>query len=69
MSHEYGSLAMAVEVVPSVDAAIEHINLYGSGHTDVIVTEDAEIAEVCLLIYTPLAIDKVCLSFRLHRLS
>lgn len=49
---------MAVELVPSVDAAIEHINLYGSGHTDVIVTEDAEIAEVCLLIYTLLAIDK-----------
>ena len=34
----------AVEVVDSVGEAIEHIREYGSGDTDVIVTEDQEAA-------------------------
>jgi len=42
---EYGELAMAVEIVPDVHAAIEHINGHGSGHTDVIVTEDGTAAQ------------------------
>jgi len=42
---EYGKLAVAVEVVNDVDAAIEHVNAHGSGHTECIVTEDATIAE------------------------
>jgi delta-1-pyrroline-5-carboxylate synthetase len=42
---EYGELAMAVELVDSVVEAIEHINSHGSGHTDVIVTEDKATAE------------------------
>ena len=48
MRIEYGDLAMAVEVVPSVAAAIEHVNAHGSGHTDVIVTEDPVAAETFL---------------------
>merc|ERR1712072_1603250 len=36
---------MAVEVVPSVNVAIDHVNAHGSGHTDVIVAEDAATAE------------------------
>jgi len=36
---EYGDLCISVEVVPDIDAAIEHINQYGSHHTDSIVTE------------------------------
>lgn len=42
---EYGDLAMAVEVVGGVREAIDHVNAHGSGHTDVVVTEDGEIAE------------------------
>jgi len=39
---------MAVRAVPSADAAIEHINLHGSHHTDSIVTESREVAEAFL---------------------
>lgn len=35
---------MAVRAVPSVDAAIEHINCHGSQHTDAVVTEDSGVA-------------------------
>ncbi|RWS28246.1 delta-1-pyrroline-5-carboxylate synthase-like protein [Leptotrombidium deliense] len=40
MRTEYGALECAIEAVESVDEAIEHINTYGSSHTDVIVTEN-----------------------------
>jgi glutamate-5-semialdehyde dehydrogenase len=33
-----------VKVVEDLDAAIQHINRYGSGHTDTIVTNDLEAA-------------------------
>ncbi len=37
---EYLDLILSVKVVSSLDEAIDHINRYGSGHTDVIVTSD-----------------------------
>ena len=37
---EYLDLIVSVKVVASLDAAVQHINTYGSGHTDVIVTGD-----------------------------
>lgn len=37
---EFLSLTAAIKVVDSLDEAIDHIERYGSGHTDVIVTED-----------------------------
>lgn len=37
---EFLSLTAAVKVVDSIEEAIEHIERYGSGHTDVIVTRD-----------------------------
>jgi glutamate-5-semialdehyde dehydrogenase len=37
---EYLDLVLSVKVVPDMDAAMDHINRYGSGHTDVIVTAD-----------------------------
>jgi glutamate-5-semialdehyde dehydrogenase len=37
-SEEYLDLIMAVKVVKDVDEAIKHINVYGSAHTDAIVT-------------------------------
>lgn len=45
---EYGDLVLAVRVVSSVDEAIDHINTFGSHHTDAIVTADAEAAEAFL---------------------
>jgi glutamate-5-semialdehyde dehydrogenase len=37
---EYLSLKAAVKVVDSLDEALEHIEKYGSGHSEAIVTED-----------------------------
>ncbi len=37
---EYLDLVVSIRVVDGLDAAIDHINRYGSGHTDVIVTAD-----------------------------
>jgi gamma-glutamyl phosphate reductase len=44
-SMEYGDLRLSVRVVSSIDKAIEHIHRYGSGHTEVIVTDDKTQAE------------------------
>lgn len=42
---EYGDKILSYKFVNSVDEAIEHINTYGSGHTDCIITTDTENAE------------------------
>ena len=44
-STEYLDLILLVKIVDSIDRAIEHINEYGSGHTDSIITEDKKSAE------------------------
>jgi len=44
-STEYLDLILSVKIVDSIDRAIEHINEYGSGHTDSIITEDKKSAE------------------------
>jgi glutamate-5-semialdehyde dehydrogenase len=41
---EFLAMVLAVGVVDSVDAAIEHINLHGSGHSEAIVTPSADSA-------------------------
>ena len=41
---EYHALTLAVGVVDSAEEAIEHINRYGSGHSEAIVTRDTESA-------------------------
>ena len=41
---EYHALTLAVRVVGSVEEAIEHINHWGSGHSEAIVTRDTEAA-------------------------
>ena len=42
---EYGDKILAYKFVDNIDEAIEHINTYGSGHTDSILTRDEENAE------------------------
>lgn len=43
-SNEYLELRMAVRVVDGLDMAIDHINRFGSGHTDVIVSSSTDAA-------------------------
>jgi glutamate-5-semialdehyde dehydrogenase len=42
--HEFLDSIIAVKVVDGLDAAIEHIETFGSHHTDMIITEDADAA-------------------------
>ena len=44
-AHEYGDKILAFKTVENVNEAIEHINAYGSGHTDSIITKNVENAE------------------------
>jgi glutamate-5-semialdehyde dehydrogenase len=44
-SAEYLDLILAVRVVPDLAAAVEHIQRYGTDHTEVIVTRDHQSAE------------------------
>ena len=44
-SAEYLDYILSIKVVGGLDEAIEHINLYGSGHTDCIVTSDIQKAD------------------------
>jgi glutamate-5-semialdehyde dehydrogenase len=41
---EYSALILSIKIVGNLDEAIDHINRYGSHHTDAIVTEDSEAA-------------------------
>jgi glutamate-5-semialdehyde dehydrogenase len=52
---EYLALTLAVGVVDSVQDAIEHINRYGSGHSDAIVTTDTTAARAFQL-----GVDSAC---------
>ncbi|XP_070401529.1 delta-1-pyrroline-5-carboxylate synthase isoform X1 [Nothobranchius furzeri] len=42
---EFGELECCLEVVDSMQEAVDHIHKYGSSHTDVIITENQETAE------------------------
>ena len=53
---EYLDLILSVKVVKSLEEAIDHINTYGSGHSDAIVTDDKKEAEVFLK-----SVDSACL--------
>lgn len=44
-STEYLAPILSVAVVDGVEGAISHVEIYGSGHTEAIITEDAAIAE------------------------
>ncbi|KAK8768705.1 hypothetical protein V5799_014829, partial [Amblyomma americanum] len=55
MRIEYSGPQCAVEVVDSVDEALEDINTHGSSHTDAIVTENMDTAE-----WFPCGADSAC---------
>ena len=40
LSTEWGNLSITLDVVDSTEHAIEHIAIHGSGHTEMIITED-----------------------------
>ncbi|MCK5565373.1 MAG: glutamate-5-semialdehyde dehydrogenase [Planctomycetes bacterium] len=42
---EYLDMIVSIKIVDDLDAAIDHINKYGSGHTDTIVTKNTDSAE------------------------
>jgi glutamate-5-semialdehyde dehydrogenase len=42
---EYSDLILSIRVVESLEEAIAHINTYGSGHTEAILTEEAQAAQ------------------------
>jgi gamma-glutamyl phosphate reductase len=46
---------MSVEIVDSMDEAVDHINKYSSGHTECIITENKAQAELFLK-----SIDSAC---------
>lgn len=43
--HEYLDYEVSIKITGSIDEAVDHINKYGSGHTDAIITENKERAE------------------------
>ena len=45
---EYSDKILAVKEISSLEKAIEHINEYSSGHTDAIITENRENAQIFL---------------------
>ena len=45
---EYLTLILAMRIVDDVNAAMDHINHYGSGHSDCILTTDMKTAEIFL---------------------
>jgi glutamate-5-semialdehyde dehydrogenase len=47
-SAEYLDAIISIRVVDDIDAAVEHIRQYGSGHTESIVTDDTAAAEAFL---------------------
>lgn len=44
--HEYLDYKISVKVVSGLDEAVDHINRYGSGHTDAIITSNSEKAGI-----------------------
>ena len=42
---EYGDLEISLKIVGGVDEAVEHVNKYGTGHSDCIIAEDDATAE------------------------
>lgn len=48
---EYGDLECCMEVVDSMQEAVDHIHKYGSSHTDVIITENGKWPTMLVLVF------------------
>ncbi len=48
LTREYNDYVMTVYVVESIDEAIDHINAYSTGHSEAVVTENNEAAQMFL---------------------
>jgi glutamate-5-semialdehyde dehydrogenase len=57
---EYLDLAISIKLVDNVDEAIEHINKFGSHHTDCIITEDREVADKFMQMVDSAGVYKNC---------
>jgi glutamate-5-semialdehyde dehydrogenase len=57
---EYLDYILSVRIVDDLDAAISHINRYGSHHTDCIITEDAAAAERFMLLVDSAGVYQNC---------
>jgi glutamate-5-semialdehyde dehydrogenase (EC 1.2.1.41) len=57
---EYLALIVSVKLVSDVDEAIDHINRFGSHHTDSIITEDKETAERFMQLVDSAGVYKNC---------
>jgi glutamate-5-semialdehyde dehydrogenase len=57
---EYLDYILSVKIVESLDAAIAHINRYGSHHTDAILTEDDAAAERFMLLVDSAGVYRNC---------
>ncbi|MFC7783837.1 glutamate-5-semialdehyde dehydrogenase [Rossellomorea sp. GCM10028870] len=49
-ANEYLSLDIAVKIVPSLDEAVDHIEQYGTKHSEAIVTENTETAKKFMML-------------------
>jgi len=45
LHHEYGDNRCTVEIVSGVEEAIAHVHQHGSGHSELVITEDEAVAE------------------------
>ncbi|WP_324823144.1 glutamate-5-semialdehyde dehydrogenase [Sinanaerobacter sp. ZZT-01] len=57
---EYSDYVISVKIVSGLDAAIAHINYYGSHHTDCILTEDSKTAERFMLLVDSAGVYQNC---------